>query len=384
MEDLVLMIGTNIGDRSHNIEHAIRRLNSFFGTPTLRGDYYETEPWGYESEDYFYNVAIIYQTDLLPIEVLHVCKSIEIEMGRRKTLTNTYENRIIDIDIILYGNIVVDEPHLHIPHHQLTERKFVLQPLNDIIPNYVHPVLHKTVNQLFTNCTDNLYVRRLSEDKAHSDKKHFVSPYSYVAIEGCIGAGKTSLATLLAKDFNAKLILEQFDDNPFLPKFYDDHDKYAFPLELSFLASRYRQLHETFSSSSLFHRTTFADYFITKSLIFAGETLEETTYRLYMSIFNAMMSSIPKPDILVYLFASVDKLQYNIKLRGRSYEQNISGDYLDAIQERYLTYIRQHPTQRILLLDINNIDFVKNERDYEKIREIFTMTWENENKIIKL
>ncbi|HAG15076.1 MAG TPA: hypothetical protein DCG69_00925 [Bacteroidales bacterium] len=191
--------------------------------------------------------------------------------------------------------------------------------------------------------------------------------YNYIAIEGTIGAGKTSLATKISEDYNGKLILEQFDDNPFLPKFYLEADKYAFPLELSFLAERYQQLTAQLHSQDLFKNFTISDYFITKSLIFAQKTLPNDLFGLYNKLFQIINASLPTPDLLVYLYLRVDRLQENIRLRGRSYEQSIGNDYLEGIQQGYFEFIKQQQNMRILILDTNDIDFVKNPADYQKI-----------------
>ncbi len=191
--------------------------------------------------------------------------------------------------------------------------------------------------------------------------------YNFIAIEGNIGAGKTSLATKISNDFNAKLILEGFADNPFLPKFYQEPSKYAFPLELSFLAERYQQLTEQLTKQDLFRNFTVSDYFINKSLIFAQKTLQDDVFWLYSKLFHIINSSLPKPDLLVYLYVSVDRLQNNIKKRGRDYEQNIANDYLEKIQSGYLEFIRQQQNMRILIIDTNHADFVNVPEDYERI-----------------
>ena len=200
--------------------------------------------------------------------------------------------------------------------------------------------------------------------------------YNFITIEGTIGAGKTSLATMISQEYNAKLILEGFADNPFLPKFYEDADKYAFPLELSFLAERYQQLTEQLSKQDLFKDFTISDYFINKSLIFAQKTLQDDVFGLYAKLFHIINSSIPKPDLLVYLYVSVERLQENIKNRGRDYEQNIEDDYLDKIQTGYFDFIKQHQEMRILVLDTNDIDFVKNTEDYQKIISIMDQDYD--------
>jgi deoxyguanosine kinase len=193
------------------------------------------------------------------------------------------------------------------------------------------------------------------------------SPYNFIAIEGNIGAGKTSLTTHIAEDYNAKIILEQFADNPFLPKFYEDPAKYAFPLELSFLASRYQQLSDELMRTDLFKNFTIADYFIHKSLIFPRKTLQTDEYLLYARLFHIMMTSLPRPDLLVYLYVDIPRLQKNIKLRGRTYEQNISGEYLENIQQSYMDHLKSLGDMRILILDVNEIDFVNSISDFKEI-----------------
>ncbi len=182
--------------------------------------------------------------------------------------------------------------------------------------------------------------------------------YNYIAIEGNIGAGKTSLATRIANQFNGKLILEQFEENPFLAKFYEDQEKYAFPLELSFLADRYQQLKAELARQDLFSDFTISDYFLNKSLIFARKTLKDDEYQLFRTLFNIMNANLPRPDLLVHLYVKTNRLQQNIRHRGRDYEQRIPDDYLEKIQESYFNYLKQQPELRILLLDVNAIDFV--------------------------
>jgi deoxyguanosine kinase len=191
--------------------------------------------------------------------------------------------------------------------------------------------------------------------------------YNYVVIEGNIGAGKTTLATKISEQFNARLILEHFADNPFLPKFYNDPEKYSFPLELSFLASRYKQLKEELVPQDLFKAFTIADYYFMKSLVFAASTLTGDEFNLYRQIFYIIYGSLPKPDIFVYLHLSPDKLLQNIEKRGRNYEKSITRDYLQKIQESYFSFFRQNPDNKYLVIDIEGIDFVANENHYRKI-----------------
>ncbi len=199
---------------------------------------------------------------------------------------------------------------------------------------------------------------------------------NYIVIEGNIGAGKTTLSKMIAEDFNAKLILEQFVDNPFLPKFYKEPDKYSFQLELSFLAERYQQLNNELTSRDLFRPFTVADYYFMKSLIFARATLKEDEYNLYRQIFNIIYKSIPKPDLYVYLHMEVKKLKENIQKRGRDYEKEIPEEYLLKLQEGYFDFFRQQNDIKYLIIDANNMDLVENPDDYLKVkRYIFTQDY---------
>lgn len=195
-------------------------------------------------------------------------------------------------------------------------------------------------------------------------------PYSYISIEGNIGAGKTTLATRMSQQLNTRLILEQFEDNSFLPKFYEDPARYAFPLELSFLADRFQQLKTQLSIRDLFHPVTIADYFILKSLIFAKKTLNGEEFNLYTRLFSIIENALPKPDLLVYLYLDINRLQSNIRKRGRVYEQKIEDEYLERIQEGYLDYIKQQQGLRVLLIDTNKLDFVARQEDYEMLVSI--------------
>lgn len=190
--------------------------------------------------------------------------------------------------------------------------------------------------------------------------------YTFITIEGNIGAGKTTLAHLLSKHFNARLVLEQFADNPFLPKFYENPSQYAFPLELFFMAERFKQLKELIQQKDLFQNLTISDYLFTKCLLFAKINLPEDEFRLYQRLFEIIHQQLVQPELLIYLHAPVQKLQQNIKKRNRPYEQRIPDDYLFSIQETYTHYIRQH-NMKTLFVDTSNADFLGNEQHLKVI-----------------
>ena len=190
--------------------------------------------------------------------------------------------------------------------------------------------------------------------------------YNFITIEGNIGAGKTTLATILANRLNSRLILEEFADNPFLPKFYESPDQYAFPLELFFMAERYKQLKDLLHTNDMFQTATISDYLFTKCLLFAKVNLPTEEFRLYQKLFDIIHQQLLHPDILIYLHAPVKKLQENIKKRQRDYEQSIADDYLFSIQETYTSYIKQHNI-KTLFIDASNADFTNNEKHVDVI-----------------
>lgn len=194
--------------------------------------------------------------------------------------------------------------------------------------------------------------------------------YNFIAIEGNIGSGKTSLSSMLAEEFGAKLILEQFADNPFLPKFYKDQKKYAFPLEMSFLAERYQQLSDETVQPDLFSPFIVSDYYVFKSLIFAEITLEEEEFKLYKRLFMMMYSNLVKPDLFVYLYQGTDRLLQNIKKRGRDYEKDIRSNYLEMIHKGYIDFVKKQNELKVLVVDVSKIDFVNNKNDYLRLKEV--------------
>ena len=200
--------------------------------------------------------------------------------------------------------------------------------------------------------------------------------YQFITIEGNIGAGKTTLAHLLSKHFNARLILEEFADNPFLPKFYENPGQFAFPLELFFMAERYKQLKELLQQKDMFQTITISDYLFTKCLLFAKVNLPDDEFRLYQRLFEIIHQQLVQPDILIYLHAPVNKLQENIRKRNRVYEQKIPNEYLFNIQEKYTHYIKEHRI-KTLFVDASNANFLDNEKQVKVIINALDKEYEN-------
>ncbi|HEY8660121.1 MAG TPA: deoxynucleoside kinase [Hanamia sp.] len=199
--------------------------------------------------------------------------------------------------------------------------------------------------------------------------------YNFITIEGNIGAGKTTLAHLLSKHFNARLILEEFADNPFLPKFYENKQQYAFPLELFFMAERYKQLKELLQTKDMFQKITISDYLFTKCLLFAKVNLPEEEFLLYQKLFDIINPQLVQPDLLIYLHAPVARLKENIRKRNRSYEQSIESEYLFSLQETYTQYIKQHHI-KTLFIDASSADFLGNEAHLKAVVEALDKEYE--------
>ena len=368
---VILAIGSNQGNRLEHIRAAIEMIHNEVGTVVKISKLYETPSWGFESES-FYNCALMVHTHYSAHEILEKVLESEKKLGRVRTENAGYQQRVIDIDVITFDEQIINTDDLQVPHPLMQERMFVLLPMRDLKLDWRHPILQKYLPELL----------RASEDKSNCQvvqelefplQKINLEQYNYIAIEGNIGAGKTTLANKIAQDFNAKTVLERFADNPFLPKFYEDQNRYAFPLEMSFLADRYQQISDDLAQFDLFKDFIIADYHIFKSLIFAKVTLTDDEYRLYRKLFEIIYKEMPKPDLYIYLYQNTDRLLANIKQRGRSYEQEIPGEYLDKINRGYLDYIKSQTDLNVLIIDVSEKDFVKNQQDYafilEKIQE---------------
>ncbi|KGO88828.1 2-amino-4-hydroxy-6-hydroxymethyldihydropteridine diphosphokinase [Flavobacterium suncheonense] len=359
---VVLSLGSNQGNRLENIRSAIALIHKTIGTVINVSRLYETPSWGFES-DAFYNCALLLHTRKPAKKVLEEILQVEKTLGRIRNEQSGYQARIIDIDIIAFDEEIEETDILHIPHPQMEKRLFVLLPLQDLQLNWTHPKSGKSVAELI----------RLTEDKSDCKvignienplEQFKLEHYNYIAIEGNIGAGKTTLSTKISEDFNAKLVLERFADNPFLPKFYKDQNRYAFPLEMSFLADRYQQLSDDLAQFDLFKDFIVADYHIFKSLIFAKVTLAEDEYRLYKTLFDIIYKEMPKPDLYVYLYQNTERLLSQIKQRGRTYEQEIPAEYLEKINQGYLDYIKTQTDLNVLIIDVSEMDFVNRQEDY--------------------
>jgi deoxyadenosine/deoxycytidine kinase len=190
----------------------------------------------------------------------------------------------------------------------------------------------------------------------------------YIAIEGVIGAGKSSLAQKLSTKLGSSLIMEQFEENPFLEKFYDDRDRYAFQTQMFFLINRYKQ-QQQLNQQELFSKYVVSDYIFEKDKIFAYLNLSGEELKLYESIFPLLERDIPKPDLVIFLQSSTDRLMNNIKLRGRKFERNLTRAYLAELSEAYNNFFFKYNNTPLLIVNTSDIDFINREEDFNELYE---------------
>ncbi len=381
-----LLLGGNLGDCVRTFRVARREISRRVGKITKASVLFTSPAWGFEAKEDFYNQAVEVRTELDPYALLRVLLDIECELGRVRTSAPGYASRTLDIDILFYGDTCIHSSTLTIPHPLLPQRAFALLPLSRIAPEMVHPQLNLTVAQLLAQCSDaveNVRPCALSPEEMYAETAVLESPdyhtrqegpqagmfpenMRFIAIEGNIGAGKTSLSRRIARQFGAKLVTESFEENEFLPKFYRNRERYAFPLELTFLAERYRQAKEDFVQE-LFSPFIVSDFSISKSLIFAQNTLQEDEYGLFSRLYRIILTTVPQPDLYVYIHSDIERLMRNIRCRGRHYESNMDPDYLRQIETGYLNYMNTLQPGKSLVIPVSDLDFVNNQADYDGV-----------------
>ncbi len=366
MHTIYLSLGSNLGNKFEQLQKAVNAIFDQLGSIEKISPVYQTPTISFQGDD-FLNCVLVVRSNLSASKTLKIILSIEKKLGRVRSKSKVKESRSIDIDMLFFDDICKRTKNLILPHPEIQNRKFVLQPLVDINKELIHPKIKKSMEVLLSRTKDKSTIIKRSKWLRNPKKDFDIKKYRYIAIEGNIGAGKTSLATQMATDFNAKLILERFNENPFLPKFYEDPNRFAFPLEMSFLADRYQQLLDDLTQYDLFKENVITDYDGYKSLIFAKITLHEEEFVLYKKLFQIMHKNLPKPDVYVYLYQNTERLLENIKNRGREFEQDIEASYLKKINKGYMEFIKNQHSENIKIIDISEKDFIDNRKDYLSI-----------------
>ena len=356
-----LSLGSNLGDKINNLQTTINLIDLKVGDVLLISSVYQTKAEGFVGED-FLNCCVSLRTSMEPKILIKELINIESQNGRLRSNRNIYESRSIDIDILFYEDKIINQHNLTIPHPRMNERNFVIKPLLDIAKSKIHPVLNRTISEIDLDLGDTEIIK-INDDLVLPVIEKLKS-IKNIVIEGNIGVGKTCLSEKLSKDLNKELILEGYMDNPFLEKYYENPDRYALNVELTFLTDRCRQLSDFNNQISLFSSGLVSDYDIFKSLVFAGISLKEIEYNLFRKIFTYMTKDLFKSNLIIYLLQSTEQLLENIKKRGRGYEKKIDKKYLDKINQGYLNYLKNNSDLNIIYVDVSDLDFVESKTDY--------------------
>lgn len=356
-----LSLGSNLGDKINNLQTTINLIDSKVGDVLLISSVYQTKAEGFVGED-FLNCCVSLRTSMEPKILIKELINIESQNGRLRSNRNIYESRSIDIDILFYEDKIINQHNLTIPHPRMNERNFVIKPLLDIAKSKIHPVLNRTISEIDLDLGDTEIIK-INDDLVLPVIEKLKS-IKNIVIEGNIGVGKTCLSEKLSKDLNKELILEGYMDNPFLEKYYENLDRYALNVELTFLTDRCRQLSDFNNQISLFSSGLVSDYDIFKSLVFAGISLKEIEYNLFRKIFTYMTKDLFKSNLIIYLLQSTEQLLENIKKRGRGFEKKIDKKYLDKINQGYLNYLKNNSDLNIIYVDVSDLDFVESKTDY--------------------
>lgn len=356
-----LSLGSNLGDKINNLQTTINLIDSKVGDVLLISSVYQTKAEGFVGED-FLNCCVSLRTSMEPKILIKELINIESQNGRLRSNRNIYESRSIDIDILFYEDKIINQHNLTIPHPRMNERNFVIKPLLDIAKSKIHPVLNRTISEIDLDLGDTEIIK-INDDLVLPVIEKLKS-IKNIVIEGNIGVGKTCLSEKLSKDLNKELILEGYMDNPFLEKYYENPDRYALNVELTFLTDRCRQLSDFNNQISLFSSGLVSDYDIFKSLVFAGISLKKIEYNLFRKIFTYMTKDLFKSNLIIYLLQSTEQLLENIKKRGRGFEKKIDKKYLDKINQGYLNYLKNNSDLNIIYVDVSDLDFVESKTDY--------------------
>ncbi len=356
-----LSLGSNLGDKINNLQTTINLIDSKVGDVLLISSVYKTKAEGFVGED-FLNCCVSLRTSMEPKILIKELINIESQNGRLRSNRNIYESRSIDIDILFYEDKIINQHNLTIPHPRMNDRDFVIKPLLDIAKSKIHPVLNRTISEIDLDLNDTEIIK-INDDLVLPVIEKLKS-IKNIVIEGNIGVGKTCLSEKLSKDLNKELILEGYMDNPFLEKYYENPDRYALNVELTFLTDRCRQLSDFNNQISLFSSGLVSDYDIFKSLVFAGISLKEIEYNLFRKIFTYMTKDLFKSNLIIYLLQSTEQLLENIKKRGRGFEKKIDKKYLDKINQGYLNYLKNNSDLNIIYVDVSDLDFVESKTDY--------------------
>lgn len=338
MNKAFLGLGGNLGDRLQNLYLVRKALNLSCGKLVKASGIYETAAWGYSSPKSYLNQVVELETPLEASLLLKAIREIEHENGRTRQ-DNNYQDRTVDIDLLFYNQELIEQDDLKVPHPRLAERRFVLQPLMDIAPDLIHPVLQKRVSELFDLCSDTSAVKLVLENKLPS----------YICIEGNIGSGKSTLARLLAPHLKAHYLPEKYEHLNLLPRFYTEPERFSFALEFAFLLNRFDQLSSHFQNTA---ERSVSDYSLYKSLYFARVNLKAELLLTFEKQFDLLCGELQAPGLIIHLNTGVEQLLKNIENRSRTFEKGITENYLRQVNSAYWSCFKELRHLPQLVIDI--------------------------------
>jgi len=353
-----LALGSNQGNRLEYLQKALLGLEALPLTITAQSHLYETPAWGFEGPS-FLNACVAIQTTLSPQVLLSKMLQLEEQLGRQRATSDTYRSRTIDLDLLAYEDIVLKEAGLTLPHPLLHEREFVLRPLAELAPTWVHPLLEKTVLELEAD----LHSHTALQKPFLKWSAPLTQSISYWAIEGNIGVGKTTLTQLLAAHLETNTLFENFRTNPHLASFYENPQAYAKAVESFFLNERYQALHSFWQSTK--QGGVIADFSLYKSVIFARQNLNSADFLNYVPLFESYKNTLPQPELILYLEAPTAFCLKRIEERGRSFERTITANYLQKIEAGYKVFFAEQTEKNVLKLAVEERDFKNNPHHFQ-------------------
>jgi len=356
-----ISFGSNKGNRLNYIIRSLKEIEIQIGRIEGVSSLYKTTSWGFDSSD-FYNGCVVLKTNYLSDIVLKKLLFIENSLGRVKGESEEYIAREIDLDLLFFDELIISTKELIIPHPQIHKRNFVLFPMCDISPDFIHPKINVSIKKLLAKSEDNCEVKIIKNNKYYIP---FWERYSFVSIEGNIGVGKTSLSKIFKSHFDIELLNENYNKNPFLKEFYSNPKDFSLKVENFFLTQRINQINEHFLISK--KRKTIRDYWIGKSLVFAKNNLSNNSFKKYNENFIKLNRGIRIPEIIIFLKQNTSQLQKQIIERGRSFEKEISEDYLDSISNGYDIIFSDQHSFILIVLDPNEVLSLKNKIGQENL-----------------
>lgn len=362
MNKAYISLGSNEGDRLNYLREAVLKIQQQIGSLTELSSPYETTAWGFEGAD-FVNACIGILTTDPPIRLMEKLLAIERSLGRVRPTATGYSARTIDLDLLFYEDHRVDSERLTLPHPRISQRNFILIPLSEIAPDFVHPQNGMSIRALTAASPDSFIPIRLPLSRWTSK---LFSEDELLVFEGNIGVGKTSLAQKIARDFEVPALLENFSHNPFLEKFYLQPKRFALPLENHFLEDRFRMF-SRFLQSNASPKNGVSDHSLFKSLIFAKINLPPKDFSRFKTQYLRLAETLVFPQKIVFLHRPIEQLLDQIRKRGRSYEQKISSDYLKRIAEGYALFFEEEMPFSFIKIDLKDGDFLKDEAFYQRL-----------------